>query len=789
MNSYCLHCGLENFNQQIKFCCKGCELAYKIINNLGLQNYYQTRLLNQEIKALKPEENNQIDISEFCNLDEKNCYSINLMIEGLHCAACVWLIENVLKKQPSVTKARVNMTSRKLYLQWNGNKIIGNDLVRLISNLGYRLVPFDKEFLQAVEQKYDNQIIKSLAIAGFAAGNVMLISIALWANSSAQMGVATRNLLYWISAIIALPAIIYSGRIFAFSAINSIKSGVMNMDVPIFVAIILTSIISVFETINKSEHAYFDSAIMLIFFLLIGRFLDFSARQKAFSITRDLMMLAGTSATVIIDQQHKVVASKNLQKDMILSVVMGEKIAADGIIFKGSSEIDTSIITGESLPKKFVIGDDVFAGMVNLGDALQIKITKTKDETLLAKIVVMVENIETNKNRYTKIADVVARFYTPIIHLIALVTFLFWCFVWQIGWHQSLLNAVAVLIITCPCALALAVPVTQIIAAGKLLKKGILLKNSEALEKLNKIDTIVFDKTGTLTIGKPQLISTKIIGNESQIMQLVASMATKSNHILSKALTANFKRELLDLEVKEIAGMGLVSNYKGHEIRLGNFNHIYPQSTKTEADNNQKTETSQIFFKYQKQISVFSFSDQLRTDCIQTIKHLVEYNLIILSGDKESVVKSVAKELNISKYYFAKTPDQKLEIIAELKEQGKNILMVGDGINDSPALTLADISISPATACDINKNIADIIFQGKELKPVLEVINIAKKFNRIIWQNLIFALMYNLIAVPFAILGYIIPLFAALAMSFSSIIVVLNALRIGKKADYTKSKK
>ncbi|MES2677832.1 MAG: heavy metal translocating P-type ATPase metal-binding domain-containing protein [Pseudomonadota bacterium] len=793
MKTYCQHCGLINKNPEEKFCCNGCAAAYRIINNLGLTNYYQTRLLSNKIKALKPEENGQIDVSEFANQTDENSFAINLMIEGLHCAACVWLIENVLKKQAAVKKARINMSTKRLYLEWLGAKDIGNDLVKLIFNLGYRLVPFDAEFLQAAEKKYDGSMLKALAVAGFASGNVMLISVALWANSSLQMGVATRNLLYWVSALIALPAIIYSGRIFVISAFKSIGAKRMNMDVPIAVAIFLASIISIFEAITKGEHAYFDSVIMLIFFLLIGRYLDFSARRKAFSITGDLMMLAGISATIILDGKHKIIASKDLQKDMILNVAMGERIAADGLIMQGESEIDTSVITGESNPKNFKTGDEVFAGMVNLGNALQVKIIKAREETLLAKIVAMVEQIETSKNYYTKIADAVSKYYTPIVHLIALITFIIWCAI-GIGWHHALLNAAAVLIITCPCALALAVPVVQIVAAGRLLKQGILIKNGEALERLNKVDMIVFDKTGTLTIGKPRLVvSDESLVVSEDIIQIAASMAAKSKHPLSRALAENFKGELLDLKVQEIPGMGLVADYNNEEIRLGSSKFInnavilsaakdlvQPDEILRCAQDDSVNDNPQIYFKYQNQITTFTFQDQLRSDAQSTIKQLRNYNLILLSGDKESVVKSTAKQLGIAEYYFEKTPDQKLAILKTLKSKNKNILMVGDGINDAPSLMLADVSISPSSAADISKNIADIIFQSEKLQPILETIQTAKKSNQIIKQNLAFALVYNLIAVPFAIMGYVVPLFAALAMSSSSIVVVVNALRIRK---------
>jgi len=818
MKSYCQHCGLENKNEQDKFCCNGCAAAYQIINNLGLANYYQSRLLNPKNRPLKPEETDQIsqqiDIGEFVIETSENSFSTNLMIEGLHCAACVWLIENVLRKQSSVKKARINMSTKRLYLEWSGTKNIGNDLVKLIFNLGYRLIPFDAEFLKAQEQKYDSKILKALAVAGFAAGNVMLTSVALWSNNSLEMGEATRNLLYWVSALIALPAIIYSGRIFVISAFNSIKAKRMNMDVPIAVAIFLASIISIFEAATKGEHAYFDSVIMLIFFLLIGRYLDFSARRKAFSITGDLIMLSGISATIIEGEKHRIIASKNLQKDMILNVAMGEKIAADGIVIQvpkeNTGEIDTSVITGESNPKKCKVGDEVFAGMVNLGAALQVRITKAKGETLLAKIVAMVENIETSKNHYTKLADIVAQYYTPIVHLLSFATFLAWCFIFQIGWHQSLLNAAAVLIITCPCALALAIPVVQIVAAGRLLKQGILIKNGEALEKLNKVDTIIFDKTGTLTIGKPKLVKIEHLiwqGNnwleepfdlnhqklphraisENLPLKLAVSMAARSQHILSKALFESFSENLLDLKVQEISGMGLITSYNGEEAKLGNIrfcnkiaNFVTAFVTAQESAKQHQENLPQIYFEYQNQILIFTFQDQLKIDARETINKLHKYNIILLSGDKQSVVRKTAEELGIKEYYFEKTPDQKLEILQKLKTAGKNILMAGDGINDAPSLMLADVSISPSSASDISKNIADIIFQGEKLQPILEIIQIAKKSNQIIKQNLAFALLYNVIAIPFAVMGYVVPLIAALAMSSSSVFVVVNALRIKK---------
>jgi len=389
----CLHCGQENKGSE-KFCCNGCKAAYALINNFGLGSYYSNRVIKSDQKFLKPQENNSIDISGFVMHQKNNICGIYLMIEGLHCAACVWLIENILKKQQDVKTTRINMSSRRLHLEWVGNAKYGNKLVKLISDLGYKLIPFDIEIVRAEEKKYDNTLLKAMSVAGFAAGNVMLISVALWSSSSASMGIVTRNLLYWISALIALPAIIYSGRIFLISAYKALKSGRTNMDVPISMAIILVSIASIIEAFHYAEHIYFDSAIMLIFFLLIGRYLDFNVRRKAMSVASDLMLLSASSATIIENGQNKIIPAKEIKKDMILLVLAGEKIAADGIIISGNSEIDTSLITGESLPKKVVVGNEVFAGMVNLSGSIKIKVTKSKNETLLSKIVRLVENLD-----------------------------------------------------------------------------------------------------------------------------------------------------------------------------------------------------------------------------------------------------------------------------------------------------------------------------------------------------------------------------------------------------------
>jgi len=775
----CLHCNLKAPANE-KFCCGGCAAAYALINNLGLGNYYESRLIKAGERPNKPEENSSTDIEEFVIKGENNSYSAHLMVEGLHCAACIWLIESVLKKQENVTKARINMSNRRLHLEWSGDLSYGNKLVKLVANLGYRLIPFDYEILKNEEKKYDNNLLKALAVSGFAAGNIMLLSVALWSSNSAIMGIATRNLLYWVSALIALPTIIYSGRIFFVSAWNALKTGSTNMDVPISIAIFLASLVSLFEAFTKGEHAYFDSAVMLIFFLLIGRYLDFGARKKAMQ-TASQMALLQVSAATLMDQnnQPKTIRAQDIKKDMILLIVAGDKIPADGIVIEGISEIDTSLITGESAPKKININEEVFAGMINLGAPIRIKVNKTKEETLLAQIINLTENIEKSKSGYVRIADKVSKYYTPIVHILAAISFAIWCFYLKAGWHQSLLIATAVLIITCPCALALAVPVVQIVASSRLMKQGILLKNGEALEKLTNIEVIIFDKTGTLTLGQPRLINKNEI--DENLLLIAASIASKSKHPLSKALYSSYCGNLLELQVIETSGSGLSSIYNKQEIKLGKKEFVTNFNANLDTENSSEI-TSEVYLKYGEKIVIFKFEDEIRPDAEVVIGQLqkLKKKIILLSGDKKSAVENVANKIGISEYYYNQNTIDKCNFLNKLKLQNKNILMIGDGLNDAPALVLADVSISPATASDISKNAANIIFQGQKLFPVLEVILVAKKAKKLMKENFAIALAYNLIAVPFAMAGYIVPLIAALAMSSSSIIVVLNALKIKK---------
>jgi Cu2+-exporting ATPase len=780
----CLHCGEDTKDLAQDFCCLGCDSAYKIIAAQGFENYYRLREIDPKIRKIKPESDSGFDVSPFVAEEKNQQFCVTLMVQGLHCAACVWLIESLLKKQKDVIDARINLSRKTLFLRFAGEKNYGNSLVKLIEEIGYKLLPFDIEILKTEEKKYDNSILLALAVAGFGMGNIMLFSLCLWFFGVENMGQNTRNLLHFFSSLIALPVIIFSARPFFTSAFRSVKAGFPNMDLAISIAIFLACVVSLFEAFRGGLHVYFDSVVMLIFFLLIGRYLDMKARKKAFSIVSEFSLLAASFGRVEIDGKIKILPIKELREGMILLAAAGERIAADGVIIEGESEVDMSIITGESLPKKLSPNSEIFAGTINQGAALKIRISKSNEDSLLAQIIRLSSEVENKKNHYVRLADRLAKIYLPGVHILALVTFIFWL---KSGFEVALMNATAVLIITCPCALALAVPIVQTIAISNFIRRGILVKSGEALEKLQEISTIVFDKTGSLTLGEMQLREIFLLKNGVKILpsdeqknfylKLAASLAKSSNHPISQALVKNCSQDLYNLQAQEIRGFGLESVFENKVIKLGRGEFCGIKNSKNLLENFAKT-----FLKFGEDELVFFFDDVAKSDAAQTILALRNFGkkVILLSGDEENAVKKIAAQLQIDEFYFSKTPLEKAQFLENLKAKNQKFIMVGDGLNDAPALALSDVSISFSKAIDLSKNIADIVICGEKLMPILELIDSSKKSLSLMKQNLLIALIYNFLAVPFAVAGFVVPLFAALAMSSSSLLVLFNSFRMNR---------
>lgn len=758
MTIACRHCGVPSDSE---FCCTGCATAYQI----GQDHQRATHGLIPDVPV--------VDYTRYVTRDEGGRCVMVLMVEGMRCAACAFLIERLLNVEPNVA-ARMNLTTRRLTLRWVGDSAIVPSLIAKVAAQGYQLMPFDLTTLENTEQRAMHDLLRYLAVAGFASGNIMIVADALWAANTETMGMATRDFLHWLSALIALPTVIYAGQPFFVSAWQALRHRRTNMDVPIAVALTLTTMMSMVETIQHGDYVYFDCVTMLLFLLLAGRYLDRQARGRARNAAQNLLVMTAGSALVVAETQTQLVPIAELQKEMVLQVAQGERIAADGVVIEGESDIDPSLMTGETLATPVKQGDKVFSGMVNLSAPLKIKITAVGAESLLGSMVQLMEQAEQGHAHYVRLADRIAAYYTPVVHLLALGTFMLWWLVVQSGWQPALLTAMTVLIITCPCALGLAVPVVQVLASSRLFKQGLLLKAADALERLAQVDVVVFDKTGSLTVGKPRLVNGDDIPADA--FRIAASVALHSRHPLARALLHHGKGGEPDAvaSVTEYAGVGMAAIWQGQPVRLGRRDWC---GDKTAAAD----DCAELWLQVGETKPVrFVFADKVRVDAAVTCAALqrLGYDLHVVSGDRPQVVSVVAAQLGITQWHAGVTPVGKADFIRALQRAGRKVLMVGDGMNDAPALTVADVSLSPSTALDIAQNAADIVFQGDRLAPVLQALQVSKRTQALVLQNFLLAFIYNIIAIPLAMLGYVTPLVAAVAMASSSVLVVLNAQRI-----------
>lgn len=706
--------------------------------------------------------------------------NLDLAIEGISSADAIAEIERALSTIPGLTHARLNFTTRRLSTEWIKSSFNPSPAILTLENLGYRVAPFTSDDQESEEDRYTRWLLRCLVVSGFAGINVMLLSVSIWAGNVTDITPETRDLFHWLSALIALPAAAFSGQPFFYKALRALRQGDMTMDVPISIGITLALGMSVYETAHHAEHAYFDSALMLIFFLLSGRVLDHAMRKKTRSAAANLAALRiPTASRLDIDGRISEVPSDALITGDKILVAPGSRVPADGVIEYGTSQIESSLVTGETEPKSVKPGDLVFAGTLNQNGALTVRVSASGSRTVLADIENLIDEALTKRSRYVQIADRVARLYAPIVHMAAALTAMAWIAIGATV-HDALVIAIAVLIITCPCALALAAPVVQVITAGALFRKNILIRSADMIERMAEIDTIIFDKTGTLTLPEPSLIDASSL-TPAELM-MAGRLAVSSHHPLARAICEAVRETGSILtpypETQEITGSGVSCLIDGVEARLGHptFCNV-PAPIWT--DNR-----SYIGFRYGENSGLIFVGQKLRADAAQIINALKarRYRVLILSGDHDRIVKDVANHLNIAEWHSAMSPKDKRDFLTHLKDKGHHVLMIGDGLNDAPALAAATASLSPATGADVTQAAADAVFTGKTLAPVLDLLLLTQKGRRVMVENFGLALIYNLIAVPLAVFGYVTPLIAAAAMSGSSMIVALNALR-ARRAD------
>lgn len=692
---------------------------------------------------------------------------IILSLPTIHCATCITDVERALTAHPGVKAARVNLTQRRVTVDAPG--LAAQDLIPVVEAIGYEAHELDPAALSAgAADRQGRDILMRIGVSGFAMMNIMILSIAVWSGAED----ATRDLFHMISGAIALPTVAFAGQPFFSSAWRALRAGRLGMDVPISLALILASAISVYETMHSGHHAYFDAAVMLCFFLLVGRYLDYRTRAVARSAAEELTALEVPRAFLLTPAGDQPVPVADLRPGDLIRVRPGARIPADGEVAEGESEIDRSLLTGESIPVPAAPGLALSAGEVNLTGPLVLRVTAAGRDSSLSRLTALVAAAETARGRYTGLAERASRLYSPLVHLMAFSSFLGWF--WATRDLRLAVNiAAAVLIITCPCALGLAVPAVVTTASGRLFRRGMLIKDGTALERLAEVDTVVFDKTGTLTMGVPQLVSQ--VPPEARGVAL--ALAQGSGHPLSQALAQAMVQAGVQPapveNLREVPGQGVEGTHQGHHVRLGRADWVG-------ADHGSAAVSASWLSLGQGAPIRLEFTDRLRPGAEETVGRILASGrrVLLLSGDAAPVVADIAARLGIADWRAGVTPAEKAEAVQALTAQGGRVLMVGDGLNDTAALSAAHVSISPASALDAARVASDIVTLGSDLSPVAEALGVARAATRRIRENFAISILYNIVAVPFAIAGFATPLMAALAMSLSSISVTLNALRL-----------
>lgn len=801
----CFHCGLPvehagEFSaliagEQREFCCLGCQSVCQSIHGAGLQRFYQ-KVPEGEKFAPPPELSSNLasyDLDEVQALyvDQlADVRTISLLVEGIHCAACVWLIEQSLNNVDGIVSADVNLTAKRLKLTWDNRILALSSILTILGQIGYSAVPFDPDTAEGLLAKRHRSLLYRMAFAGFAMMNLMWVSIALY--SGADQG-EFRNWFHWIGFLIATPTLFYSGYPFLRNALIGLKRRHLTMDLPIAIGAFTTYCYSTYVTVTESlvGHVFFDVVVNFIFIILVGRYLEAISKRQALSATTRLLELQPKLATLVDDDgQHHIVPIRSVEIGAQLLVKPGEKVPVDGVIISGQSAVDESMLTGESLPVYKGVDDHVVAGSINGEGAFTVKAVHVLRNTALSKIVDLMEEAQASKAPIQSFADKIVPWFVVVTLSLAFITLLYW---WRIDLEIAILAATSVLIITCPCAFGMATPMSIAVATGVGASKGILIKQGLALETLSKVTHFVFDKTGTLTDGSLHLKSIETMGHvdNDEVLSLAASVEQHSEHSIAKAITAAAKQQQLNLyplrDFRSFPGQGVTAYINNDYAMVGtqfwlqqqhisDFEHWNAHVTELE----QQGISCVFVCVNNKVIGVLGLADELRGNAANVISDLRSQGIgiSVLSGDRATVVAAVTSELGDINRYAEVLPQDKSETVKTLQKQGELVAMVGDGINDSPALIQANVGIALASGTDVSIESADIILSHNDLASVTQARALARLTLSTIKQNIVLSILYNLIMVPLAMMALISPIVAAITMPISSLLVIANAARI-----------
>ena len=793
----CFHCGLpvpddveltvEIEGEVRPMCCMGCQAVAQAIVDNGLEDYYRHRTAKAQVgEALVPDALRELEVYDndtlqqsFVHVREGDIREAALILEGIVCAACVWLSERHVGALDGVLAFHVNYSTHRAQVTWDNSRIHLSDILRAISEIGYHAHPFDPGRQEALQKKERNRALRRIGIAGVGTMQVMMMAVAMYLGDYQGMDDGIRRLLRWASMIVTIPVIGYSGQAFFQSAWRDLRQGRLGMDVPVSLAIGIAFVASVWATWSDTGHVYYDSVTMFIFFLLIGRTLEMTARHKAGQVAEELVKLMPATAHRITADGIESVPVAELRIGDRLVVKPGEVVPTDGVVVEGGSSVNEALLTGESLPRVKRIGDEVIGGTINTESPLTIEVDRVGQDTVLAGISRLLERAHAEKPRVAEFANRVAGWFVAGLLLVASVVFLYW---YLHRPEDALWITLSVLVITCPCALSLATPVALTAATGSLTARGVLTTRGHALETLARTTDMIFDKTGTLTWGRLRLVSVSVLADaeEQWLRRLAAGLEGYSEHPVAEALREAV--EPLGVEVVEAeTGRGVTGRFDGDWYRLGSLEFIREWHRGLEQAEGEGTTI--YLASRDALLAVFHLSDEPRPDAQRIVRELEGMGVVVhlLSGDNSAAVASIAKRLGIEHWRAEQLPQDKLDYLRALQAEGRIVAMVGDGVNDAPVLAGAQVSIAMGKGAQLAQASADMVLLSNDLGVLPYSVEMARKTLKVIRQNIAWAIGYNLTALPLAAAGYIQPWMAAIGMSGSSLFVVLNALRLKEK--------
>lgn len=792
-NIACSHCHLE-FNESVMikdgehyFCCNGCQGVYHLLSDEGLDSFYD----KANGVALTPptqqyEDSSNFDApafyDKFVKKNSEGFFEVSLIIEGIHCSACVWLNEKALHKMEGVIEANINFTNNKAHIVWADNVVKLSNIIDMIRAIGYNAYPYDASLQEAHANAERKDYYLRMAVAIFASMNVMWIAVAQYAGYFSGITQDIKTILNIAEGVLATPVLFYSGWIFFRGAYYGLKNRVVNMDILVATGAFLTYIYSLYITLKASGEAYFDSVSMIITFVLIGKFLEVLSKKSAADTLDVIGKHLPSEVNVLKNGEIFSCKLHDVMVGDIIVVASGEKVLLDGEIIKGAGSFDESNLTGESEPIYKSVGENVISGTTSIDADIHFKALKDFEHSTLSNLVTLLESAVNKKPRIEQLANRLSEYFSGTILALSFLTFLGWYF-YSNSFETSFMVAISVIVIACPCALALATPVATLVGLSLGAKKGILFKEAAQLETMAQVDVLVLDKTGTLTVGKPEVIKETIFkGFDKNILY---SLVASSKHPVSQGIARflyekeNLQKNLID-EYQQLPALGICAIHQDSNILGGNAQLMRDNDIKVEY------ESDNTLFYYainQEIVAIYELSDTIKENAKALVTNLSKRGIrtIMLTGDHENIASKVASSVGIDTYLYNQTPQTKAEYITKLHTEGKKVVMVGDGVNDILALAEADIGIVMGSGSDIAIDVGDVVLLNDSLKSLEDAFKISKRTYGLIKQNLGISLIYNSITIPLAIGGYIIPLIAAISMSLSSLLVVGNSMRIRYK--------